>query len=70
MLCETFLTDVNCDMFPIPGYQFVCNNRQRGRGGGVALYISDDVQCSLRNDLTINLNNEFETIFVEIRQAF
>ena len=35
-------------------------------GGGVALYISDDVQYSMRNDLTINLNNEFETIFVEI----
>ena len=39
MLCETFLMDSNKDMLPLPGYQFICNNRVHARGGGVALYI-------------------------------
>ncbi len=41
LLCETFLTDINCSMFPLPGYNFICRNRTRGRGGGVAMYISE-----------------------------
>ena len=45
MLCETFLTVVNCDMFPIPGYQFVCNNRQRGRE--VELHCILVMMCSI-----------------------
>ena len=66
MLCETFLSDINMNMFPIPGYQFVCNNRKRGRGGGVALYIRDEFQFSVRNDLTVSYDREFESIFAEI----
>ena len=66
LLCETFLTDVNCTMFPIPGYTFVCNNRTRSKEGGVALYIHDSFHYNLRADLTINYDNEFESIFVEI----
>jgi hypothetical protein len=66
MLCETFLTDVNCNMFPIPGYQFVCKNRGRGRGGGVALYIWEEFQFSIRDDLSFNFDLEFESVFVEV----
>ncbi len=66
MLCETFLTDVNCDMFPLPGYQFICNNRSRGRGDGVALYIRDEFQYKIRHDMMINHDLEFETIFAEM----
>ena len=39
MLCETFLTDLNQNMFHLPGYQFVSNNRTGRKWGGVALYI-------------------------------
>ncbi len=42
MICETFLTESNMNMYPIHGYQFICNiNRLHGKGGGVALYIAD-----------------------------
>ena len=54
MLCETFLMDSNKDMFSLPGYQFICNNRVHGRGGGVALYVRDIFQINIRNDLTVN----------------
>ena len=36
--------DSNKDMFPLPGYQFICNNRVHGRGGGAALYVRDIFQ--------------------------
>jgi hypothetical protein len=66
LLCETFLTDINCNLYQLPGYQFICNNRTYGKGGGVAMYICDEFQFSIRDDLTINENQQFETIFAEI----
>ena len=67
MLCETFLMDSNKDMFPLPGHQFICNNRVYGRGGGVAFYVRDIFRVNIRNDLTINHGVEFESIFCEAR---
>ena len=66
MLCETFVFDLNQDMFPLPDYKIVCNNRKHGQRGGVAIYTRDIFQYKLRDDLTMNYNNEFETIFIEI----
>ena len=66
MICETFLNDTNMSMFQIPGYNFLCNNRLRGKGGGVALYIRENFHITLRKDLTLNHGTEFESIFAEI----
>ncbi len=66
MICETFLNDTNMNMVPLNGYQFICNNRIRGRGGGVAIYIADKFPFQVRNDLTVNHDIEFESLFVEI----
>ena len=66
MICETFLNDANMNMFPIPGYNFVCNNRLRGKGGGVALFIRDNFNITPRKDLTVKQGTEFESVFVEI----
>ena len=63
MLCETFLSHINMNMFPLPGYQFVCNNRKQGR---VGLYIRDEFQFSIRSDLSVSYDREFESIFTEI----
>ena len=52
----------NMNMFPIPGYNFVCNNRLRGKGGGVALYIRDNFNITPRKDLTVNHGTEFESV--------
>ena len=64
MLCETFLTDVNSNMFPLPGYQLYCDTRKHGRG--VALYIRNKFQARLRSDLIINHDKQFESILAEI----
>jgi len=53
-------------MFPIRGNQFVCNNHKLGRdGGGVALYIRDEFNFSVRNDLTISY--DYEVIAFSLR---
>ena len=56
--------DSNKDMFPLPGYRFICNNRVHGRGVGVALYARDIFKIDISNDLTINHGVEFESIFL------
>jgi len=65
LLCETFLSDINANMFNIPGYNFVYKNRKTNCRGGVAIYIKDSIKFSNRPDLEINHDGEFESIFIE-----
>ena len=65
MLCETFLTDNNYVFYTIPGYKLVCRNRQTGSRGGVAIYIRDDLNYIIRDDISVNIDGKFESIFVE-----
>ena len=67
ILCETFLTTRNEDMFKINGYNFVCRNRSKPYRGGVALYIKENIHFSERTDLSINIEGEFESIFIEAK---
>ena len=68
LLCKTFLTTRNEDMFEINVYKynFVCRNRSKPRGG-VALYIKETIHFSERTDLSINIEGEFESIFIEAK---
>ena len=66
LLCETFLTVRNENMFKINGYNFVCRNRSKPRGG-VALYIKASIHFSERTDLNMNIEGEFESIFIEAK---
>lgn len=45
------------------GFQFIHKDRQNGEGGGVAMYLSDDIKWKRRFDLE---NEEIECIWVEI----
>ena len=65
LLCETFLNVNNVRLCDIDGYTLVHNNR-KSKGGGVAMYIDNSLNFSLRDDLTFNICNEFETIFIEL----
>ena len=65
LMCETFLNSNNVRMCKIEGYTLVHNNR-KSKGGGVAIYIFNPLNFSLRDDLTYNINNQFETIFIEL----
>ncbi len=41
MLYETWLNDVNKDLFSLDGYSFVEKHRGNDKGGGVALYVKN-----------------------------
>ena len=38
LLCETFLTDLNCNLFQIKGYNFYEIHRKNQKGGGVGCF--------------------------------
>jgi len=43
----------------IPGYKLVCTNRHISSRGGVAMYISDDLNCIIRDDIPVNIDGKF-----------
>ncbi len=65
MLCKTFLTDNNYVFYTIQDYKLVCRNRQTDSRGGVAINIRDDSHYIIRDDISVNIDGEFESIFVE-----
>ena len=68
-LTETCLNDTNDNLFKLDNYDFVNKNRTSKNGGGVEIYIIEDMKYKLRNDLNINDENIMEYVFVEIITA-
>ena len=53
------------DLYEIEGFQFIKRNRNNGKDGGVAMFISEKIQWKRRTDL----ENEFlECLWIEIFQ--
>ena len=65
LLCETFVNDDNAHLFKLPNYNFIYKNRKIKSKGGVAIYIRDNIQYNLREDLSSFIEGEFESIFIE-----
>ena len=66
-LSETWLKISNMpfNIYTIPGYNLETNSRAERVGGGVALYISVNLQYVVRHDLS-HFTDSFESIFIEI----
>ena len=64
---ETWLTDNQylLDYVNIPGYIFEYHNRKGKRGGGVGIYIKEDIKYKRRKDIE-NLKPNLEHLWVEI----
>ena len=64
-ITETWLQDsplgVNID-----GYNFVYKNHPVRSGGGVGLYISDNLDCRIRTDIFADENEVTESLFIGI----
>ena len=69
LLCETFLTDTNHDLFNIPGYTFISRHRKHYRQGGVGIYIKNNINFIIRDDLSIFIETYFETLFLEVTSS-
>ncbi len=64
-ISETWLKDIHDPLIQIPNYTIEGFCRQNKRGGGVALYIKQDLEYSIRNDLCVNYS-EIESCFIEL----
>ena len=65
LLCETFLNNNNQSLYNIKGYEMITRNRITNTKGGVAIYLKNNITYKRRNDLEINIDGEFESIFLE-----
>ena len=65
-LSETWLKTIPHCYYSLPGYELIVNNRHGPKtGGGVALYISDELNVIIREDLNFS-DDSLEFLFVEI----
>ena len=69
-LSETWLKQSNMpfNIYSIPGFHLETNCRVGRVGGGVALYVSTDLQYCIRQELT-HSTASFESIFIEIKNS-
>ena len=69
-LVETWLKDRPHEYFEIDGYNLELTNRQNKRGGGVCLYVDENINYKVRNDLNEIKHPEYtESLFIEIEQS-
>lgn len=64
-LSETWLSDMNINGAHVPGYSHAHRYRTTRKGGGVSIFIRNDLQFSECQDLCI-ISDSIETVFVEI----
>ncbi len=67
-LSETWLKNTSPDMFSLPGYSLITNNRSDKRGGGVALYVRSDIHYEVRDNLC-HSTDSLESLFIEIKSS-
>lgn len=65
LICETFLQEHNVSLYNLENYTFISKNRSKLKGGGVCMYIKNNIQFKLRDDIAIFREGEFESIFIE-----
>ena len=63
-LTETWLNDSSCEIYGINGYKSVEKHRS-GMGGGVALFMRDNLTFTERNDLA-HFDEDIESVYIEI----
>jgi hypothetical protein len=64
-ISETWLTPDNFMLYDFDNYTGISNHRINKRGGGVALFIKNDIQYIERPDLTI-MSDSIECVHIEI----
>ena len=62
---ETWLSDSNCELFDIPGYNFIEKHRNEKTGGGLGIFCQNSIQFTLRDDLSL-FTEYLESVFIEI----
>ena len=64
--CETRLNDEILNLYKINNYNLVSNCRNT-KGGGVALFVKDDIEYSIINEITF-MKESIETLFIKCKR--
>ena len=64
-LTETWLSEGTEELYGIQNYNVVNRFRKGRKGGGVTLYINENIPCVIRNDLEL-FDSEMESLFIEV----
>ena len=62
---ETWYKEQMPSIYNMPNYCLISNNRTHRRGGGVCLYVNNQFDYIVKNDLTLN-NTCMQSLFIEI----
>ena len=63
---ETWLDDTTSELVNITGYSFVSNHRKSKSGGGVGIYLQNDLDYKLHPECNFSDLEVIETLFLEI----
>ena len=63
---ETWANNDNMSLLSVPGHNSIFKNRTSRRGDGVALFVLNCFKFSVRDDLSVFNNDNFESIFIEL----
>ncbi len=67
-LCETFLhADINDNMLQVKNYRFERKDREHKKGGGILVYVNNNIQYRRRLDLEVT---DIESIWLEINGLY
>lgn len=66
-ISETWLSDETSSQYNIEDYNFLSCNRNDRQGGGVGLYINNQLNFTRLTDIEINDDNICQSIFIEIK---
>jgi exonuclease III len=56
----------NCTDYKLDNFSFVSTNKNKKKGGGIGMFISNDLNLKFRPDLDINEEGIIESLFIEI----
>lgn len=64
-LTETWLSTSNANLYDLKGYKHVYKCREEKKGGGVSLFVINDMDIKVREDLSV-IDSHIEALFVEV----
>ena len=67
-MSESWLSDINSDMFSITGYKHEYLYRENRKGGGVSLFLQKNLAYKTRGNLNL-INKNIDTVFIEVDQV-
>jgi len=64
---ETWTNEINKSFFNLPGYNCITKSRCSKIGGGVAIYVRDDLPFTVRNDLCLVNCDDVDLAFIQVK---